>query len=98
MPDMMMPKIRTSAGDNGSVNPVFGKIAQSANPERKGADAAEKQDDDANEGRDNKKQREGSDEIRKPSADRSDENKISAITKSSPVIKKSFGTSSNGAY
>jgi hypothetical protein len=31
MADMMKPKTRTKAGDNSSINPTFGNIAQSAN-------------------------------------------------------------------
>jgi hypothetical protein len=84
MSDMMTPRVRTNAGDNGSVNPVFGKIAQSANFQKGDNDSAEKRvntsvgkqkDDDDNEKQDNegKSENEGSKkgagEIRKPNAE-----------------------------
>ena len=94
MADMMVPKIRTTAGDNSSVNPVFGKIAQSANDEKKGNYSAERQDDDANEKRDNEKEdgeeRANSNEVRKPRPNRAENSGV--------TIKKSPGIAPKSTY
>jgi hypothetical protein len=111
MSDMMNPRIRTTAGDNSSINPTFGKIAQSANPqkgikdsgEKRGNDSAEERDDDndANEKNENEGSKKGAGEISKPKTEGSKPTMstlpvVPATGK--PKVKKSLGGYSNGAY